>query len=374
MAETISELRAFDGPGWRTLEGALAGSLTAHGDAIKALARERRFAAGEWIVRQGEAADTLYILNAGSVDVIDVSGGEEHLLASLVAGEFVGEIAFLDGAARSAGVRAREDVVALEVREADLRALPSGDTVSLALKAAIGATLAKRVRRNNDKYVAAMEREVEALQERRAFGLFYIYSIAVLGLGMVTYGLILENLWDIDPRSTIFSWQYLAMMMLPTMIVAHVLGVPRRTMGLTHEGLGRSILEGTAIGLVLFAAVGALAMILGGKSLSDLSVRFDWLALGAYALHSFLQELFGRGFLQTAFQRFLGDENGFLSVVLSAGMFSVFHVHFGLMAVGLTFAGGMVFGAIFLRHRNIAGVTIAHILPGAAGFAFGIMG
>lgn len=374
MAEARSEGRAAEGPGWRTLEGALSGSLAAHGEAITALTHERRFAPGEWIVRQGEAADTLYILDAGSVDVIGLSGGEEHRLASLSAGEFVGEVAFLDGAARSAGVRAREEVVALELRESELRALPSGEAVTLALKAAIGATLARRVRRNNDNYVAAMEREVEALRERRAFGLFYIYSVAVLGLGMVTYGLILENLWDIDPRSTIFSWQYLALMMAPTIVVARVLGVPARTMGLTTRGIGRSIVEGTAIGLALFAAVGAMAMILGGKTLSDLSLRFDWLALGAYALHSFLQEVFGRGFLQTAFQRFLGDERGVLSVVLSAGMFSVFHVHFGLLAVGMTFVGGLVFGAIFLRHRNIAGVTIAHILPGAAGFAFGVMG
>lgn len=338
---------------------------------IAAAARERCFHAGEWIVHAGEAPSAIYVVVHGAGEVLSASGS--HRLATIYASDVIGEIAFLDGAPRSAGVRAIEDTTVLEISAMDIAALPNGERISLALKAALGAELATRVRHNNTKFAAAMDREIDSLRERRSFGLFYIYSLLILGIGMVTYALVLEDVWGADVRSTAFSWQYLTLMVAPTLGLAALLGVPPGMMGLTRKRLGRSLVEGTVAGVVLVALIGALAATFAAQSGTAVRVSIDPATTLAYVAHSFLQELLARGFILTSFQRFLDDRRGTLSVILSASMFSVFHVHFGLMALAVTFVGGLLFGALFLRHRNIAGVTIAHSLAGTAGFAFGIL-
>jgi flavin reductase (DIM6/NTAB) family NADH-FMN oxidoreductase RutF len=86
---------------------------------IIAAGRERRFAAGETIVREGEPGDLLYVILEGEVRV-ERAG---RRLEALGAGEFFGEVSVLDGRPRSADVVAETAVrsVALSsevVREA----------------------------------------------------------------------------------------------------------------------------------------------------------------------------------------------------------------------------------------------------------------
>jgi CRP-like cAMP-binding protein len=61
---------------------------------------------GEYIVRQGEAGDCMYFVQAGEVEVVRKSAGREYCLALLGPGEFFGEMALLERDVRSASVRA----------------------------------------------------------------------------------------------------------------------------------------------------------------------------------------------------------------------------------------------------------------------------
>lgn len=81
----------------------------------------RRFAAGDVVVREGSAAQELYIVSRGSLEVL-VEGekaGELRKIAAIEPGRVFGEQSFVDGKPRSATVRARSDV---EIRSLTLSA------------------------------------------------------------------------------------------------------------------------------------------------------------------------------------------------------------------------------------------------------------
>jgi glutaminase len=68
-----------------------------------------RFAAGETILRKGDAADRIYFLTEGEVSVVtELSNGELTRLSTLSRGMTFGELAAVSRAARSADVRADE--------------------------------------------------------------------------------------------------------------------------------------------------------------------------------------------------------------------------------------------------------------------------
>jgi len=78
--------------------------------------RPKRFAAGDAIMRQGDASDALHVITKGRVRVERSQAGETSLiLAELGAGDVIGEMGLLDSAPRSATVTALEDTETLEI-------------------------------------------------------------------------------------------------------------------------------------------------------------------------------------------------------------------------------------------------------------------
>jgi len=85
---------------------------------MRSQSRVRRFAAGETIVREGEPGSSAFILLAGECDV-SVHG---EVLNRVRPGELFGEIACLEGATRTASVRATVESEVLELSGDSLRA------------------------------------------------------------------------------------------------------------------------------------------------------------------------------------------------------------------------------------------------------------
>ena len=93
---------------------------------LAASARISRVRAGEWIVRQGDAADEVHIVASGRLDVL-LAGAEERRLWSVGPGEMLGELAVMAGSVHSASVRARRDGVLLALSRTDFEALVSSN-------------------------------------------------------------------------------------------------------------------------------------------------------------------------------------------------------------------------------------------------------
>ncbi len=80
--------------------------------AIAAILHPATFAAGETIIRQADAGDSMFFVKNGSVKVLLESNGERHEVSQLAEGDFFGEMALLTGEPRTATVMANCDVEA----------------------------------------------------------------------------------------------------------------------------------------------------------------------------------------------------------------------------------------------------------------------
>jgi CRP-like cAMP-binding protein len=82
---------------------------------IADVAEEQLFSDQSLICSEGEPGNTMFIIATGTVDVVKRSGTGETVLATRSVGEFVGEMAILESAPRSATLRAQGNVRVLVI-------------------------------------------------------------------------------------------------------------------------------------------------------------------------------------------------------------------------------------------------------------------
>jgi CRP-like cAMP-binding protein len=125
-------------------------------EALEAIARSlriRHFRRGEVLFHEGDPGDALFIVASGAVKVVVPSEeGEEAILATLKRGDFLGELALLDGAPRSASAIALEATDALTLPREQFRALADAEP---AIRGALLEAVARELRRLT-KHVAEL--------------------------------------------------------------------------------------------------------------------------------------------------------------------------------------------------------------------------
>ena len=93
-------------------------------EAVASLLIERSFPKNKTIVEEGMPGDYMYVVREGRVKVTKLSGdGREKILEMLGAGSFFGELSLLDGAPRSASVKALTDTRILALSRSDFLGL-----------------------------------------------------------------------------------------------------------------------------------------------------------------------------------------------------------------------------------------------------------
>ncbi len=121
--------------------------------------RERSFVAGEMILQQGDAGDSLFLIARGVVRVSVATPTGEHELATLLAGDYFGEMALLDRQPRSASVRAVSPCTTYELQGTDFGGvLASHPTMA----AAVHATAARRREALSNGEAGARVQDIEA--------------------------------------------------------------------------------------------------------------------------------------------------------------------------------------------------------------------
>jgi CRP/FNR family cyclic AMP-dependent transcriptional regulator len=68
----------------------------------------REFPAGDTLFHEGDAGAEMYVLQSGVIEIVKRVGADEHRLALLEQGEFLGEMAILNGKPRTATARVVE--------------------------------------------------------------------------------------------------------------------------------------------------------------------------------------------------------------------------------------------------------------------------
>ena len=93
--------------------------------------------AGDWLFREGDAADALYLLRSGRLEIVDETGGS--VLQELTPGAVLGELALIVDSPRTASARARRDARLLRVGQAEFESVLEGSaSVSRALLRTLG--------------------------------------------------------------------------------------------------------------------------------------------------------------------------------------------------------------------------------------------
>jgi CRP-like cAMP-binding protein len=136
--------------------------------------RPRRFKSGTTIIRQGEAADTgfMVLVLDGEITVENVVARRVNPVTVTVLGpgSLIGEMALVDGAARSANCTASTDVSCAVLTREALEALIAEQPATAAkLLTAVAQRLAERLRENSHKLqiygqlVQTMQQEIDKL-------------------------------------------------------------------------------------------------------------------------------------------------------------------------------------------------------------------
>ena len=110
---------------------------------IASLFKERRFAAGETVTKEGAGGAAFFVIESG--EAIVTVGGRER--ATLTKGDYFGEIALIDEGARTATVTATSELVCLGLTYWDFRPLVQHNA---AIAWNLLQTLAKRLRHLHD--------------------------------------------------------------------------------------------------------------------------------------------------------------------------------------------------------------------------------
>ncbi len=102
----------------------------AHVAAIREIGVARQFRAGETVVRPGDPMDEFVYIEAGEIELLNAQSGDRATIGTLGPGQYMGEIAFLNGGIWSSTMRAvaatettvvpRDDMLALMARVPEL--------------------------------------------------------------------------------------------------------------------------------------------------------------------------------------------------------------------------------------------------------------
>jgi CRP/FNR family transcriptional regulator, cyclic AMP receptor protein len=118
-------------------------------DRIAAVAVPRSFPRGVRVFHEGDNSDACYIVRTGDLRVTrEHSDGRAIALATLSEGDIFGELAMLDGGARSASVETLADSELLALPAGDMRRLLTGHP-DIAVKLIVA--LVRRVRETNER-------------------------------------------------------------------------------------------------------------------------------------------------------------------------------------------------------------------------------
>jgi DNA-binding NtrC family response regulator len=135
-----------------------------HLDRLASVASERRFEAGESVLREGEPGSSVFLILDGQVSITKrFDTGEELPVAVRAGGEWIGEMALLDDGPRSASATTLSTALLLEVpRDAFLGAALAVPEAARDLLRILSA----RIRESDQRQIDALARKADQLQHR----------------------------------------------------------------------------------------------------------------------------------------------------------------------------------------------------------------
>lgn len=368
---THSLFRGIDTEGLRFLEGHLA---------------ILHFRPGDELIHEGARNSDLFFIDSGRVALIKGEGSTAVTLGEQGPGAVLGELSFLDDSPRSVTVRAINDVVVTALpKQAFDSNDPAAERVLHQIERNIALLSTDRLRRTSEDFVQSLRREVELLREQVDFGTLFIIMVILFGLNGFILNIIQQHFaayyYYSSPDfsfvySALIDWIGFIVFALPVIFLVKIIRFPIREVMNLSTNLRQTLRESLLLSaIVIVAIVPATLGLIPIPYLPRVNDDFDltWLLIAIspdYLLHAYIQELVARGIMQNAIQKFLRDEKGHKTVIICSFAFAIMHVHLGIGFALMTGLASLAFGYIYLRHRNLLGVTLVHYVTGVVAMRY----
>jgi CRP-like cAMP-binding protein len=329
------------------------------------------------LVREGEPAESFYIILSGEAEVLKREPRTQRLfpIATLGPGDHFGETALFHAVNRTATIRARTPMMLAMLKTREVRESPSAYPWLATFLLALVRGDATRLDRLTNQTVEGLRVEAEGATRMLTLNrliAFTIASASLYAIGVALAWQFGDAVWVERVGNGLYILLGAALLWL-----LHTSGSPPRAYGVrladnVPRELGESLLvTGAAIGLltgvkwILIQTVPAF----GGIALFEAETLLVLEIVAYYAVLMPLQELCVRGGLQTSLEFvFIGHPRRvLLAIVLANAAFALLHLHmspyFGVMAL-MVFVLGLPLGWLYARHRSLLGVSLSHVIVG----------
>ncbi|PRQ09122.1 cyclic nucleotide-binding domain-containing protein [Enhygromyxa salina] len=329
------------------------------------------------IVREGEDAENFYMILAGEAEVLkrENGGGQQFPIATLGPGEHFGETALFERVKRTATIRTRTAMTLAMLKTREVREAPQAHSWLPGFLLNLAREGATRLDRRTSQTVEGLRAEADGGKRGVALHRFVITAIAGLSLYAITSAFALRSAATASLGRVLSNTIYLGLGALLIWMMAKRSG-SLRLFGVRLADDWRAELRETAVatGLLIALVTGLKVALIhmvpglwGLELFRPLDLGFTGIVIGlGYVVFLALQELCVRGALQSSLAAvFEADPRGVtLAIVLSNGLFAALHAHVSPYLAIVTFAAGLVWGALYARHRSLLGVVISHVLVG----------
>ena len=315
----------------------------------------KTFEAGEFIIKEHDINDDIFFLEQGTVIVSKGIHGKQHRLLELQPYEIFGELAFFDTGKRSSSVQAKDRVTVLVMEKSNIERLaPNLKYLHYKFSSQLSAIKLR------DNY----QRVANEVLLRVKFGKF----VNAIILGFCLFISFLEFYNDLLAYASYYAIGAVAFSiggLLCIYIIKHM-HEPLSAFGVTFNNWQKSAIEGIVVSAVCIT----LAKLIWPEiNFTDNIYSISY--LGFYIALSYLQEFIFRGVTITAFEKFYNSTPA--AIVITSFLFAVLHIHIGLVVFILSFFMALLLGIMFVRHKNLLGVTITHTVLGNLATTTGIM-
>lgn len=357
-------------------------------DQIKTLfsiSREITLEKGCHLMHEGDPAREIFLIIEGEIEIsrYNAKHKQNHVIATLKAGDTVGEVALLDRGSRSASAYAVSFCRLRSVSFDDLQTIADKDKAIYSIFYHLSRNIGERLRHSNDVALQAMEKQLDEFKTRVTLGNFFVYIVIMLSL--FTFSLDgLKYIMNVGKNSSYITLPLTLAFFIFFIFFIKTSNFPLSTFGLTLVNWKRAIKEGIVFTIPFAALIVAVKLILinsvphymGRELIEGLaSMNADpktwWMFLIIYVLViAPLQELLSRGGLQGPLEEFISSKYKVpLAILVSNLLFSTLHLFMSLEIGLLVFIPGVYFGWLYSRTHNLLGVWIAHALVGTVGLS-----
>ncbi|MCI5144809.1 MAG: CPBP family intramembrane metalloprotease [Candidatus Electrothrix sp. AR3] len=331
--------------------------------ALASVLSRRRYQAGDALIVENSPADKIFFLKKGALEISKTVEGKLYSLGYLDTKKAFGELAHLTEQKRSCTITALENVEVLVASKADFSQLAPHFSYlqdKLSLHMAIDG-----LRDNYHK----MTHEIILRNKFGKFVLALILSFCLFIFFLQFY----QQLLSYTSSYTIGA-VVLTSGTLLCLYTINILQQPFRSFGVTQKNWQRSLAEG----LLICAVLVVIAYLFFPDIDLVQGILHDPNYIILYLFISFVQEFIFRGITLPAFEQFY-NSTGY-AVLLTSFLFGILHLHLhlhlhlGLPVFFFSFLTGFFLGILYVRHRNLLGITLVHACLGIlASSIIGIM-